>query len=229
MRETRVVAISDIHGNLDFTVPECDVLAIAGDLCPVIGSHHPSRQRAWVENHFLPWCRKLLRAGTVREVVFTPGNHDFVFYRFPSLPAGTENIHLLIDHTVTVCGVTVHGSPWTTRFGDWAFMLDEEFLKDKYDAIPDGVNILITHGPAYGLCDAVTFNPDFHLGSHSLLEALRRATPRWNLFGHIHTGSHTPQTDPASGTVCVNVSLLDENYNVGFKPFEFSIFSEDAE
>ena len=105
-------------------------------------------------------------------------------------------------------------------------MADEAALAGKYEAIPEGLDVLISHGPAYGLCDTVLSpawpgSPGQPLGSRALLAAVRRVKPRWTLCGHIHTGSHTP-VDGA-----VNVSLLDEKYDMAYKPFEFIVAKED--
>ena len=226
MKEVKVVAVSDIHGELGFRVNACDILTISGDICPVVGPHSPTRQRLWIENDFIPWCQGLLDSGAAKDIVFIPGNHDFVFQRHPLTPM-PEHVHLLIDSGVEVSGVKVYGTPWVPRFGNWAFMLEEFALKDKYAAIPAHVDILLTHGPAYGICDTVAGETET-LGSTALLAAIREKNPVFNLFGHIHTGSHELHRDDASGTVCVNVSLLDEEYAVGYRPFEFSIFTEET-
>jgi hypothetical protein len=37
------------------------------------------------------------------------------------------------------------------EFGNWAFMLPRgPRIKEKWDQIPDGIDILITHGPPLG-------------------------------------------------------------------------------
>lgn len=229
MTETKCVAISDLHGLLP-SIPKADLLLIAGDVCPVIGSHSPTRQQAWLEKEFFPWCQGLLDGGRVADIALTPGNHDFVFQRHPFTPT-PERVHLLIDREVTLHGLRVYGSPWCPRFGGWAFMLDEDALEKKFSRIPEGLDILITHGPAYGVCDKILLpewdsrGADPHLGSPELLERILVAKPRWHLCGHIHTGDHAPSnvvTDVASA----NVSLLDEGYRRIYEPLEFSFFRD---
>ena len=68
----RVAAISDLHGFLP-DVPACDVLLVAGDICPV-EDHDLDFQRRWLEGPFSDWLRGL-DAG---EIVGIAGNHDFV-------------------------------------------------------------------------------------------------------------------------------------------------------
>ena len=58
-----VVAISDLHGFLPET-PPCDLLLIAGDVCPV-WNHRWQFQRKWLREVFGPW----LEAQPARKVV----------------------------------------------------------------------------------------------------------------------------------------------------------------
>lgn len=231
MREIKVAAISDLHG-LTPSVPACDILIIAGDICPVTGSHAPARQLAWLRNTFLPWCSDQLVSG-VGHIVFTPGNHDFVFQRFPLIET-PQYVTCLIDREITVCGVRIYGSPWSSRFGNWAFMLNPEGLAEKFSKIPEGLDILITHGPAYGWCDEILLpmwppmSDDPHLGSPELAARIKAARPRWHLCGHIHTGNHKPE-EVLGGVTAANVSLIDEGYARIYDPLEFSIFREEDE
>jgi hypothetical protein len=48
------------------------------------------------------------------------------------------------------------------------------------------VDIMITHGPPYGVCD-LTYDR-VHVGCDHLLRAASRARPRIHAFGHIHEG-----------------------------------------
>lgn len=44
-----------------------------------------------------------------------------------------------------------HSSPWQPEFYDWAYNLPRgEPCAAKWRAIPDGVDILLTHGPPLG-------------------------------------------------------------------------------
>lgn len=60
------------------------------------------------------------------------------------------------------------------------------------------------------------------LGSHALRTAALLTEPHWLVCGHIHTGSHVPEA-LGTKTLAVNVSLVDERYNVRYRPFEFTI------
>jgi Icc-related predicted phosphoesterase len=224
MKEIKIAAVSDLHGSLDFGVPQCGILAIAGDVCPVKESHHPAHQRHWLDRKFLPWCAGLISGGTVKAVVMTPGNHDFVF-QLDKTVVYPEGVTCLIDAEADVCGVRVYGTPWTPTFGRWAFMDGEDMLRRRFAAVPEGLDILLSHGPARGVCDRILSpgRTEEPLGSRSLLGAVERAKPAWLLCGHIHTGSHDAARICDGATTAVNVSLLDEDYRIAYKPFEFTV------
>jgi hypothetical protein len=99
------------------------------------------------------------------------------------------------------------GSPWQPRFFDWAFNLDRgEPLRRVWEKIPPQTDILLTHGPPYGILDA-TFRGQL-VGCEELLEAVARVRPRLHVFGHIHEahGVKEHRWDDGRTTVFVNAS-----------------------
>jgi 3',5'-cyclic AMP phosphodiesterase CpdA len=80
----------------------------------------------------------------------------------------------------------VYGSPWQPEFCDWAFNLPiGPELAAKWKAIPDEIDILITHGPPKGILDMA--ENGFLCGCPYLKqEVLSRVKPRIHVFGHIH-------------------------------------------
>jgi len=68
----RVCAIADQHGFLP-EIPACDILLVAGDVCPV-DDHRPDRQHHWLQGQFRQW----LDGVEARAIVGIAGNHDFV-------------------------------------------------------------------------------------------------------------------------------------------------------
>ena len=232
-KEVKIAATSDLHGELNFKVPVVDILTISGDICPVKGSHNPIAQMHWLNEYFLPWCDNLVKSNNVKHVVFIAGNHDFVFKKVVKhqpesifnfiLPA---NVYYLCDSGVMLEGIKIYGTPWTPTFGNWAYMHGEQILDGIFDKIPNGLDILLTHGPAHGYNDTIlqyASRSAEHLGSTMLAKHIARALPKWVFCGHIHSGNHNVEKMPISlmdNVKLVNVSLLDEDYNIAYKPFE---------
>src|SRR4051794_31800910 len=85
----KVVAASDLHGHLP-AVPPCDLLLLAGDLCPV-SDHSTSTQAEFLGGPFRDW----LETVPAKHVVGIAGNHDFIFERDPEQgPRGLGGAYL---------------------------------------------------------------------------------------------------------------------------------------
>ena len=54
-------------------------------------------------------------------------------------------------------------------------------------SIPDGVDIVMTHGPPRGILDLIPSKGE-HAGCEALLRAMQRVRPLMHCFGHIHEG-----------------------------------------
>jgi Icc-related predicted phosphoesterase len=218
----RIVCVSDTHGIAPLPViPDCDLLLHAGDVEDAhLHPHDSSSQRRYLEQVFAPW----LEAAPARHKVGIAGNHDFLGLHDPGVLRGLP-WRYLCDETVEIGGLTIHGSPWTRPFFDWAFMLPEDALAAKWALVPAGCDILLSHGPAYGLGDRVASEfaagRDPHQGSHSLRAALE-AHPalRLHVFGHIHEGYgrgllDRPGREPLAW---LNAASVDERYEPGHDP-----------
>jgi hypothetical protein len=110
-------------------------------------------------------------------------------------------------------------------FGNFVFMQDERTLNDYFSQIPEGLDILLSHSPAYRFNDKVGGE---NLGSKSLRDNIKRAMPKKILVGHVHRGSHSVERlclDPFDGKFIdsVNVSLVDDAYNVSYPVYRYSI------
>jgi Icc-related predicted phosphoesterase len=206
-----IAAISDQHGYLP-EIPPCDLLLIAGDICPVT-NHGVDFQERWLRFEFRDWLRRL----PARKTIFIAGNHDFVFeQRHGFLPADYPATYLQ-DSGIEWEGLRVWGTPWQPRFFDWAFNLSEPELAKKWELIPDGTDILIVHGPPRDYGDGV---PEVHgtrrCGSPSLLERIRVVKPKVVVFGHIHEGHGEWHL---GRTVLANVTVVDARYNLVYEPW----------
>ena len=228
----KVFAISDMHGRLEGLDPKgADLVVVAGDFGIMKGwsAWQLYDQVDWVNTHLAEWCASYPKT----RFRFVPGNHD-LFAEQPGLLSEVklpENAKLLIDEDDVVDGVRIYGSPWVpTINGWWAFEERREGqLRMAFGAIPEGIDILLTHTPPKIPRRKVDVSIDRnspHFGSVELLDALRTRRPRYALCGHIHTGDHNPVVlnhDDGRKTIVRNVSRLDEDYEVSFEPFVFDL------
>lgn len=220
--QMKIVAISDLHGKLPDNVPECDLLLIGGDICPDYRKNKEMEQLKWYEKDFKHW----LDAQKAGNVVLTWGNHDWVGQFAPEnrWASKSTSANVLVDEETTVNGLRIWGSPWQPRFYDWAFNLDEPELEKKWELIPEGIDILLLHGPPHGYGDLApsygrSKEPAIHVGSPSLAKAIERVRPRLVVCGHIHPGygSYTM----GCGTIVLNASMVNERYEMVNNPHVF--------
>lgn len=207
-----IAAVADLHGYLPDT-PECDVLVIAGDICPVSG-HGTERQRMWLLGEFWSW----LDAQPAERKIGIGGNHDFIFQNEPAF-GHTLPWTYLDNERVNIHDVLFWGSPLSGWFGNWAFMRHENELADVWDTIPAGTDVLVTHGPAWGACDLSSYG-DRHTGSQSLREAIVRLRPALHITGHIHEAYGTTAV---GRTIVGNASCVNARYELVNDPLLFRL------
>lgn len=235
----RIFATSDLHGYLP-EIPDCDVLIVAGDVCPDFHTMSFARygtdrnkpvlekgeqqQRHWLDTEFRAWLEALQARGIV--VVGIAGNHDFVFEHPFLIPEGLA-WHYLKDAGITVCvgdeDLRVYGTPWVPKLKRWAFYGSQEFLQARAEAIPSGIDILISHGPPFGLRDRVVPRfGDCHVGDTALTNELDRIRPRVVVCGHIHEGYGVDyfETSDRSKITVVNAAHVTEDYEPINPPVE---------
>ena len=205
----RIVCLSDTHNYQDeIAVPDGDILLHAGD---ATGCGRVEEITA-----FDDWLGRLPH----RFKIFVAGNHDLLFEDRPALAQSLiTNAVYLQDSMATIAGLKIYGSPWQPWFYDWAFNLPHgAALREKWDLIPEGLDILITHGPPYGILD-LTVNGD-NAGCPELLDVVQQRKPRLHLFGHIHEGYGIKEK---SGLIFANAANCDERYNPVNPPLVFDI------
>lgn len=198
----RIAAVSDLHGHLP-TVPECDLLLIGGDICPVT-DHRPEAQAAFLNGPFRNWLGKV----PAKQIIGVAGNHDLIYERHPWLVPTDLPWTYLEDAGTTVDGLNVYGSPWQPVFHNWAFNAGDTLRKLKWERIPDDTHVLVLHGPPYGHGDETLDGR--HVGCLHLAERIRELPGlKLVVFGHIHCGyGLTTNGD----TLLANCSHVDERY-----------------
>ena len=225
----RIVALSDQHGFLP-DVPRCDLLIVAGDVCPdrvngKLAQDRPDRQKGWFDTEGRRW----LASAPAAHRLLTWGNHDWCGQAFTfdaDVPANADScgLHIVVDGGVTVPmagragSLSVWLTPWSNLFMQWAFMKPLPDLATVYAGIPSGIDILVTHQPPLGYGDrhapAGTGSPE-HLGNPDLLAAIDRVRPRLVVCGHIHGGHGRFERN---GTTIYNVSVVDDCYRLKHAP-----------
>lgn len=185
-----------------------------------------------------------------RKKIVIAGNHDNIFYGikadqyiFSSYNTETGEqlsyADYLCDSGTEFEGLRIWGAPWTKTFPGMnpkckAFTCDtEEELAEKFSLIPDDIDILITHGPPYGILDNVkrfdypetktrlgNFLNDQceHVGSKTLF-------PDWDgglklhVFSHIHEAYGEDKGNTGIFAYhYVNCSHVNERYQPVNKP-----------
>lgn len=209
----KLVCISDTHNRHGkLVIPKCDVLIHAGD--------YSSEGYEREVRDFYKWLNKQ----DATHIISVQGNHELGWEANPLLMTEVAKeqcprIILLNDSSIVIDGVKFYGTPVTPFFNSWAYNraeTDNEILyhgvpsiKPHFDAIPNDIDVLITHGPPLGILDEVKGREGQHLGSASLLEAIKRVKPDVHVFGHIHSGHGELHRD---GTSFYNVAICDERY-----------------
>lgn len=200
----RLVITSDTHGRHDLMpdLPDGDVFVHAGDF--MNSGLYPEEILS-----FNRWLGKL----PIQRRVVCGGNHDRLFQMAAPLARQMLTTATYLENTgVTIDGVSFWGSPYTPEFLNWAFMYRRGPDANQYwDQIPVGLDVLITHGPPFGILDQTAPGGE-HLGCVELLKAVEAKKPRIHIFGHIHGGAGTFEKDD---TRYINAAYLNERYRPG--------------
>uniref|UniRef100_G1S229 Calcineurin-like phosphoesterase domain-containing protein n=1 Tax=Nomascus leucogenys TaxID=61853 RepID=G1S229_NOMLE len=165
---TRFVCVSDTHSRTDpIQMPYGDVLIHAGDFTELGLPSEVKKFNEWLGRSLLP------RAGGCADSAFPV---TALYLHPPSL----NHLHFF------------YRQPW---FYGWGFNLPRgQALLEKWNLIPEGVDILITHGPPLGFLDWVPKKMQ-RVGCVELLNTVqRRVQPRLHVFGHIHEGQYVVET-----------------------------------
>jgi len=191
---------------------DIDLLIHAGDMS-MMGTETEIEQ-------FLKWYSSL----RAKYKVLIAGNHDFLFEKqrmiAKDLLAKYPDIIYLETEEVVIEGIKIYGEPRQPWFHSWAFNVERgEAIKRYWDAIPEDVNILVTHGPPKGILD-MTMSGE-NVGCEDLLYRLPYLEQlKLVVFGHIHEHAGC---ELINGVYYVNASALNVRYQLQNRPQAFII------
>ena len=172
--------ISDTHSNHEeLIIPNnIDLLIHSGD-----STNYRDYRNCAEAECFFNWLSNL----EIKNKILIAGNHDFsLLYKFYDL--SKYNFTYLENSLLELKNNIVFGYPYTPKFHDWFFMLNNKQLQKFSENIPD-CDILISHGPPKYILDSVLSNKNLyeHCGDIFLYEKVKQIKPKLHLFGHIHS------------------------------------------
>jgi Icc-related predicted phosphoesterase len=207
-----ICLISDLHGYRP-QLGKGDLLIIAGDL------------NAWDKPSEYIEFNEWLSQQNFKKIIVIGGNHDvYLEKNFSKGSQPFESAEYLYDSVTEFEGLKIFGSPFTTKFPGqnkqcMAFSVHSDFqLKDHFDLIPEGTDILITHSPPHGILDQCA---NGRVGSEMLRQAILKVKPRLCCFGHIH--EEGGKSIKINDTTFINASVVNEFYQNVHKPTHFEL------
>lgn len=210
----RITAISDTHTKHKMLeLPGGDLIIHAGDFT--------SMGYLYEIKNFCDWFKKL----PYENKVYIAGNHELGFRDHAKDTYDLlEKFELSLDYLEDQMffgedDIKIYGSPWQPEFFNWAFNLPRngQELYQRWANIPLNTDILITHGPPFGVLDQVKGQYE-HLGCQLLANRLQDVKPKIHIFGHIHTG-YGYFFDGI--THYINAAVLNEQYKFVHTPLTF--------
>ncbi len=211
----KIVVVSDTHTmHRQIELPDGDVLIHCGDWT------HRGEEHAITD--FLDW----LASQPHKFKIFIAGNHELSLEGvtrekslklIKSYTDTINNLYFLENSGVTIDGLNFYGSPVTPYFCGWAFNVQRgKDIAAEWKKIPDNVNVLITHGPPYGILDLVedfgsNKGRDLHQGCKDLEERIKDLREvELHCFGHLHTDGG--KSEKVKGVTYVNAAICTEEY-----------------
>lgn len=221
--------ISDLHGHYPI-LEGGDLLIVAGDLTKRDTQEELDKFDEWL--YIQPYKKK----------IFIAGNHDNILvtetpriYRMGNKNGMIERFEYLCDSGTEFEGLKIWGSPWSLTFTGinpkcTAFTGTEKELAEKWALIPEETDILVTHGPPWGILDEVhrglftLSDPPVkkyeYAGSKSLALQVghMKTPPKLWVWGHIHEAYGEDLVVRKKPCKMVNASHVNERYQPVNKP-----------
>lgn len=175
-----ICIISDTHAqHHQIKIPVSDLVLFAGDY-----SHQNNEEDLL---NFLTWLRKQHEG----PVVMIAGNHDKFLWKSPRVfyqLLQQFKFTYLENSLVEMMGIKIWGSPVTPPVLSGLHRRFEKPADERlqlWNNIPEGIDIVMTHCPPYGILDEAEGE---NLGCKLLLKRILDIKPKYHVFGHIHQG-----------------------------------------
>ncbi len=231
----KAILISDTHNyHHELDLPDGDILIHTGDFT-LSGD-------VYELDDFNQWLGKQ----DFNDIIVIAGNHDRCISNDPMYGwKHLTNATYLQNSGVEIDGKYFWGSPMTPAFngmrdGLTFFTNDDKEAKNVWRGMPKKTDVLLTHGPPYGILDEVekfrfvpsgqTFNLDEdekwieNCGDKMLLSKIIKVQPKFHIFGHIHEGYGIKKDIPyMPNTTFINASSVNSAYGMQNKPMEIEI------
>ena len=244
----RITHISDTHNKhkqLDGKLPGGVLLIHSGDISSLGRKNEVEQFIKWfgkqdythkvfiAGNHDMTFDREILlrdklahfegRDRNDYDTECAEGKPEWLVEMLDNLP---DNVYYLENNSIKLEGINIWGSPYSARFGrEWAFNVNRgEDSRELWGTIPPDANIIVTHGPLFGVVDRT--NNNMNVGCEDLRETVMNLEPDFHLCGHIHEARGYVQFGK---THCINGSNLSLSYEYKHKPITFDYNFETKE
>ena len=232
----KVCAFSDGHGILPKIEEEFDLMLIGGDNVNLYCQSSKSFTKEWYLKNFVEWVNTL-PMNIYSKILVISGNHEIGMQMLSNneLKSLWDEIYYLTNgHVVYLQNelyeycksgecLKIFGTPYCKQFGNWAYMEDQETLRNLYSKIPENIDILLSHDAPYGCSDMCFgwFRKPEHIGNIALRNAILDKNPKFCIHGHLHSANHECEMLYDTKVYCV--SLVDESYNLAYEPLYLDI------
>lgn len=216
----KICHISDSHGiegHEKLIIPQCDILIHTGDIGGRTDLRELNLFLCWMEKQ--PADVKIFCAGNhdivldkqcyinMKKSEYINAYNDGNVAKQMIMKQQHEDAMYMIEHSSVkyLCnkdyvykGLKIYGCPYTPSFhrlNGWAFNANRGAeMQKQLSKIPSDIDVLITHGPPYGILDLIPEKfkqyegEDVHRGCEDMLNVIKKRLLKLKLmcFGHIH-------------------------------------------
>jgi Icc-related predicted phosphoesterase len=245
----KITCISDthsLHTKMKHHIGEGDILIHAGDLTNVGKDYEVEEVIAWFHrtleyfddvvfiagNHDRSFDRCFIGGGINYHRLYSTDQEASKKaatkpqWLISLLESMDNRIHYLENNSEKIQGLLFHGSPATPNFFReyWAFNYERgDDISSCWGAIPKDVDVLITHGPAFGILDTLE-GSNQHVGCEELEYKIKYELEdlKLHVCGHIHNPRGIV-TSKYGDPIFVNAAICTESYEPINAPIQVRI------